>query len=111
MSREADDLAERIRMMIGDDPNISEKRMFGGIVFMLNGNMLVGSMKDGALLARVGKEGYPDALDRPGAAPMTMAGRQMSGFVRVGDEGIGSDQGLVRWIALVTDFVATLPAK
>ncbi|HEY8596355.1 MAG TPA: TfoX/Sxy family protein [Devosiaceae bacterium] len=111
MSREADELAERIRMVIGDDPNISEKRMFGGIAFMLNGNMLVGPMKDGALLVRVGKAAYPAALAEPGSGPMTFTGREMPGYVEVRDHGIESDDDLTRWIALATDFFATLPAK
>lgn len=111
MSEAADALAERIRAQIGDDPNVTEQRMFGGIAFMLNGNMLVGPLKDGALLVRVGKDAYEAALSRPGADKMMFTGREMAGFVEVRDEGIATDEVLAEWIARATDFVSTLPAK
>ncbi|HUV32249.1 MAG TPA: TfoX/Sxy family protein, partial [Devosiaceae bacterium] len=101
----------RIRNLICDDPNIDEKRMFGGIAFMLNGNMLVGPMKDGALLARVGKDAYDAALARPGAGKMMFTGREMPGFVEVRGEGIETDDALAGWVAIATDFVGTLPVK
>lgn len=111
MSEAADHLASRIREQIGLLPGITEKRMFGGFAFMLDGNMLVGPLKDGALLARVGKEAYAAALQRPGAAPMTFTGREMAGFVEVHDEGIETREALAEWIALAESFVRTLPKK
>ena len=78
-----DDLAERIREMIGDHPHGGEIRMFGGICFTLNGNMLVGTMKDGELLARVGDAQEAEALARPGARRMNFTGREMKGFIMV----------------------------
>jgi hypothetical protein len=111
MSRETDALAERIRAEIGDDPNISEKRMFGGFAFMLNGNMLVGPLKGGGLLVRVGKEGYAAALKRKGAGPMKFTGREMAGFVEVSEEGIATTKALREWIAIATKFVSTLDPK
>ena len=77
----ADDLAERIRLVIGDDPNVGEIRMSGGICFTLNGNMLVGTMKGGDLLARIGNEQEAAALALPGAARMNFTGREMKGYI------------------------------
>jgi TfoX/Sxy family transcriptional regulator of competence genes len=111
LSPAAEELAERIRGQIGLLPGITERKMFGGLAFMLDGNMLVGLLKDGGLLARVGKPGYADALARPGAAPMTFTGREMSGFVQVHDEGIETDAALADWIELARRFVITLPKK
>src|SRR5262245_27056832 len=63
-----DELADRLRTIIGDDPNVGEIRMFGGICFTLNGNMLVGTMKDGTLLVRVGDDQEATALAQRGAS-------------------------------------------
>ncbi|WP_424983009.1 TfoX/Sxy family protein [Maritalea sp. S77] len=111
MSEEREILADRIRGIIGDDPNVTEKKMFGGIAFMLNGNMLVGPHKDGTMMVRVGPDLYDEALARPGAGLMDFTGKPMKGFVNVSGDAIASDQGLAEWIALATSFVGTLPAK
>ncbi|MHB1102172.1 MAG: TfoX/Sxy family protein [Devosia sp.] len=111
MREAAYELASRVREQIGLLPGVTEKRMFGGMAFMLDGNMLVGILGHGGLLARVGKDGYAAALERPGASPMTMTGRQMSGFVQVQGEGIETDEDLGAWIELVRQFVVTLPPK
>jgi hypothetical protein len=106
-----DELANRIREVIGYDPNVTEKAMFGGIAFMLNGNMLVGPHKDGSMMARVGKELEAEALSRPHAREMDFTGRPMSGFVTVDPPGLESEDDLAGWIALSTQFVGALPAK
>jgi hypothetical protein len=111
MSPAADELASRIRSIFGPRPDVVEKRMMGGVAFMLDGNMVVGPLKDGSLLARVGKEKYEEALARPGAGPMTFTGRPMSGFVQVTDEGIETDEALQSWIEYAEAFVRTLPPK
>jgi len=111
MTQEREELAERIRTIIGDDPNVTEKKMFGGIAFMLNGNMLVGPHKDGSMMVRVGPERYDDALNRPGASLMDFTGRPMKGFVNVHPDKITDDEALATWIALATEFVGALPAK
>ncbi|RYH01773.1 MAG: TfoX family protein [Alphaproteobacteria bacterium] len=105
------ELAERIRSALGLRPDIAEKRMFGGIVFMLNGNMLVGTLKGGALLARCGKDNYAEALQRPGASPMTFTGRAMAAFVQVSGDGVETDEALADWIAHAERFVRTLPRE
>lgn len=111
MSLAAEELAERIRTRIGDRPGIVEKKMFGGIAFMVHGNMLVGPMKDGSLMVRVGKASYDDALAQPGCQPMTMSERTMSGFVVVDGDVIEDDDTLADWIARAWAFVKTLPPK
>ena len=105
------ELAERIRSILSEDPNVGEIRMFGGVCFTLNGNMLVGSMNRGDLLVRVGTEREADALARPGAARMAFTGREMKGFVVVANEAVAEDDALGGWIALATDYVGPLPQK
>ena len=106
----ASELKERIRAALADDPNVAEVRMFGGVCFMLNGNMLVCSMKDGSMLARVGGEQMPAALKKPGVARMVMGGREMKDFVVVHGDELGG-AALKRWIALATSYVGPMPAK
>ena len=84
----SDELAGRIREVIGDDPNIGEIRMFGGICFTLNRNMMVGTMKDGTLLARVGADGEAAALALAGASRMNFTGREMKGFIIVAQDAL-----------------------
>ncbi len=111
MSFAADELADRVRALLPGRLDVREQTMFGGRCFMLNGHMLVGPMKDGALLVRVGKEGYAEALALSGAGPMTMTGRTMSGFVIVSGDVLEDDAVLAGWIARARRFVETLPPK
>ncbi len=104
------ELADRIRAIIGDDPNVGEIRMMGGLCFTLNGNMLVGVMKSGHLLARVGEDRNETALAMPGASPMAMGGRTMKGFVNVSAD-VLEGEALREWIAVCTAFVGPMPAK
>lgn len=111
MSLASDELSDRIRGLLGARTGITEQKMFGGRCFMLDGNMLVGPMKDGSLLVRVGKDGYERALALPGARPMSMGARTMSGFVEVTGDVLEDDDVLLDWIELARSFVETLPAK
>jgi TfoX/Sxy family transcriptional regulator of competence genes len=88
---------------------IGEVRMFGGIGFLLNGNMVAAVSKRGLLL-RVGKDGYHDALGRPGARPMEMRGRPVEGYVFV-DPRVLKDGALETWLDAASRFVQTLPPK
>ncbi len=106
----SDELAERIREVIGDDPNVGEIRMFGGICFTLNRNMMVGTMKDGTLLVRVGPDGEAAALALPGASRMNFTGREMKGYVIVAAEAL-DDQALTKWIAMASAHVGPMPPK
>jgi hypothetical protein len=106
----AEKLENRIRAVLGDDPNVAEIRMFGGLCFTLNGNMLVGTMKDSGLLARVGEGQEAAALAMPGAARMNFTGREMKGFVIVSEDRL-DDAALSRWIAMASAFVGPMPVK
>jgi len=110
MSMACDELSDRIRSLL-PSLQLVEKKMFGGIAFMLAGNMLVCPTREGSLIVRVGKEGMADALQRPGAAVMEMGGRPMSGFVELKGDAIEDDETLAGWLDLARSFVETLPAK
>jgi TfoX/Sxy family transcriptional regulator of competence genes len=102
---------ERLRGLLGDDPNITEKKMFGGVAFMLNGNMLCGYTNKGDLMVRVGKELEPEARKLPGAKDMDFTGKKMGGMLFVDEDALAEDEALKQWIALATRFVGALPAK
>jgi TfoX/Sxy family transcriptional regulator of competence genes len=104
-----EDLVERMRAVLTGVGVAWEVRMFGGLCFMLNGNMVAGTSKRGLLL-RVGKEQQPDVLKRPGAKPMEMAGRRMAGYIFV-DPAPNDEQALRDWLDLAVAFVRTLPPK
>jgi hypothetical protein len=104
------ELAERIHAEIGDDPNVSEIRMFGGICFTLNGNMFCGTMKGGDLLVRVGEDQASAALALPGTSRMNFTGREMKGFVIVEAKTL-DQRALKEWIAMASTFVGPMPPK
>lgn len=106
----SESLAARSRDALRDQPGIVEKKMFGGLAFMLNGNMCVGVWTT-SLIARVGPEQYEDALQREFAHEFDVTGRPMAGWVLVDAEGVGEDHELAEWIALAIDSVETLPKK
>lgn len=111
MSFALQELADRVRALIGHRPQVIEKKMFGGIAFMARGNMVVAPLKDGSILVRTGKDGYEDALARPGADRMRMGEREMRGFVVVAGDAIEDDEALEEWVSLAWRFAGTLPAK
>jgi len=103
-------LADRIRAIIGGGPGLSERKMFGGISFMFNGNMFCGVIRDD-LMARVGPDRHEEALASPGARLMDFAARPMKGMVFVSPEGYGSDEQLRGWVEQTLEFVTSLPVK
>ncbi len=103
-------LAERMREALADEPGIRERLMFGGIAFMLDGNMSVGIIKDD-LMVRVGPEAYEDCLDEPHARIMDFNGRPMKGYVFIGPDGVVSDDDLRRWVGRGLAYARSLPAK
>ena len=102
-----EELAGYVRAALADAGPVREVKMFGGLGFMLNGNMVAASSRRG-LLVRVGEHGVPDALAR-GAQPMIMNGRQMKGFVLVA--GTPDARAVKSWLRTARAFVETLPAK
>jgi len=102
-------LADRIRDVIPSD-GLAEKKMFGGLCFMLNGHMCLGVVKD-ELMVRVGPDGYGDALSRPHARKMDFTGKPMKGMVYVGTAGLESEEDLEEWVGRGVAFVESLPPK
>jgi len=103
-------LAARIRYSLARKRGIEEKKMFGGVGFLLHGNMLVGVWKD-SLIARLGPDNYDDALLEPHVKEFNITGRPMKGWLLVEPKGIENDEQLKDWIEWATTFVRTLPAK
>lgn len=103
-----DALASRIRELLSERVDVEEKRMFGGLCFMVNGQMCCGLTKTD-LMVRVGKAGYDDALAQPHARPMDFTGRPLVGFVYVDPAGVRTKVGLAKWIARGLAFVTTSP--
>lgn len=103
-------LAERIRGILDEQPGVSEKRMFGGVAFLVKGHMSVGIVQD-KLMVRVGPESYDRVLRERHVRRMDFTGRPMKGFVYVVPSGYESDAGLQRWVNLGVSFVTSLPAK
>ena len=102
-------LAGRIRRRLARRKNVEERRMFGGIGFLLNGNLLVGVWKD-SLVVRLGEEGA-EALREPHVKEFDITGRPMRNWVLVGPEAIQNDEQLSAWIGRAVKFVGALPAK
>jgi TfoX/Sxy family transcriptional regulator of competence genes len=103
-------LADDIRVRIGNRTDLTEKEMFGGIAFMVGGNMAVGVSGDD-LMVRVGKETYDEALTGPGVREFDMSGRPMRGWVLVSDKGYSSEADLASWIDRGVSYAASLPPK
>lgn len=102
-------LADLMRAALGDRPGVTEKKMFGGICWMLNGHMLAG-VETGRFMFRVGKARETEALARPGAEPMNFTGRRMGGLVWV-EADAAVDAPLTSWIDLASQFALSLPPR
>ena len=103
-------IAQRIREQLDEQAGLAEKRMFGGLAFLVNGNMAVGVVGD-ELMVRVGPDRYEEALRAPHARPMDFTKRPMRGFVFVAAAGFEEDEELHRWIERGVRFAASLPRK
>lgn len=103
-------LANRLRAILHDEPECVEKSMFGGIAFLLRGNLCVAIWKD-SLVARVGPDAYDSALREPHTQVFDITGRPMKGWVLVRPEGIVEETALVEWVWRARGFAETLPGK
>ena len=103
--------AGRVRDHFEGDPRITEKKAFGGMMFLLNGNMLVAVQKDGGLLVHVAREDVEVALARDGAEQMVHGGRTMTGFLWVAAYATETEEELADWLAFATASTAKLPPK
>ena len=103
-------LVRRVREVLDVEPDLVEKKMFGGVGFLLKGNMACGVNKED-LIVRVGPERYEEALADSHTRPFDMTGRPMRGWVVVTGEGYDSQEDLARWVKEGADFALTLPPK
>lgn len=104
------DLADDVRARLASRNALTEKEMFGGIAFMLNGNMAVGVSGD-ELMVRVGKDAHDEAVARPGARTFDMGTRPMRGWISVAPEGFTTESDLDRWVDQGAAFALRLPPK
>jgi hypothetical protein len=106
-----EDLANRIRELLGPQRGVEEKRMFGGLAFLINGNMSVAASGSGGLMVRVPPEDTDKLLARAHVSPMAMAGRQARGWLRVDADGLKTKRQLQGWVTLGVDYARALPPK
>ncbi len=106
----SDELATRVRRVLAGQPRVVEKKMFGGLTFMVDGHMCCGVVRD-MLMVRVGPDGYDEALMEPHARPMDFTGKPLMGMLYVGPEGLHPDDALGRWINRGLAFVQSRPPK
>jgi TfoX/Sxy family transcriptional regulator of competence genes len=106
-----EDLANRIRELLAGEAGVTERKMFGGLAFLIGGNMAVAASGQGGLVVRV-EPGETDALlERPHAQPFEMRGREMRGWLRVDAEGIRTKRQLAPWVTRGAGYARSLPAK
>jgi TfoX N-terminal domain len=105
-----ENLAKRIRGELGPMPGLIEKKMFGGVGFLVQGNMACGVHGDD-LIVRVGPERYEQALARPNTKLFDMTGRSMSGWIMVTPAGVAGEGELAAWVRLGVEYALSLPAK
>ncbi len=105
-----ENLTARIRPIMSGMQGLSEKRMFGGHCFLINGNMCIGTWK-GSLVARLGKEKHEETMAEPFTKPFDITGRTMKGWALVDPVGIHAKEDLEAWIYKAAKFVGSLPAK
>jgi TfoX/Sxy family transcriptional regulator of competence genes len=106
-----EDLANRIRELIGPQKGVEEKRMFGGLAFLINGNMSVAASGRGGLMVRVPPAETAKLLARAHVEPMVMAGRETRGWLRVSVDGIQTKRQLQSWVTRGLDYARSLPPK
>ena len=106
-----EDLANRIRELIGYTADLQEQKMFGGLAFLIAGHMAVAASGQGGLLVRVEPEQTEALLAEPQAQPFEMRGRQMDGWLRVDDAGVRTQRELERWVRRGVAYARSLPPK
>jgi TfoX/Sxy family transcriptional regulator of competence genes len=106
-----EDLADRLRDLLAEETGLTERRMFGGVAFLIGGNMAVSASGQGGLLLRVDPESTGQLVLRPHAEPFVMRGREMNGWLRVDGAGVRTKRQLERWARLGVDYARSLPPK
>jgi TfoX/Sxy family transcriptional regulator of competence genes len=105
------DLADRIRDLVADEKDVGEQRMFGGLAFLINGNMAVAASGQGGLLVRVHPDETESLTDGERVKPMVMRGREMRGWLRVETAAVRTASQLEHWVARGVNYSRSLPAK
>jgi TfoX/Sxy family transcriptional regulator of competence genes len=106
-----EDLANRIRELLAGEAGVTEKKMFGGLAFLIGGNMAVAVSGKGGLMVRVPREQTDALMEKPHAGPFEMRGRPMQGWLRVDAAGLGTKRGLEPWVRRGVAYARSLPAK
>ncbi len=106
-----EDLANRIRELIAGEEGLTEQKMFGGLAFLINGNMAIAASGEGGLLVRADPERSDEICSSSPAEPMVMRGRPMAGWLRVATDAVGTKRDLRKWVDLGTGYARSLPAK
>ena len=106
-----EELAGRIRALIGDDPAVSERKMFGGLAFLIGGNMAIGASGQGGILVRADPDESDTLMAATTARPMEMRGREMRGWLRIEADDVGTDAELSKWVDVGSTYARSLPAK
>lgn len=104
-------LAERIRERMVGTPGLTEKKMFGGLAFMVNGHIASAAYKGGDMMIRCAKEDWQALLGEPGARAMERGGKGMSGWVIIDNDAVAEDDDLDRWVERGRDFASSQPPK
>ena len=106
-----EDLADRIRELVADQRGLTEKKMFGGLAFMIRGNMAVAASGQGGILVRVDPEQWSKLVSTTKAEPMVMRDRAMEGWLRVDSGGVRDKRSLARWVDRGVSYARSLPGK
>jgi hypothetical protein len=106
-----EDLADRVRGIVGTEAGLTEKRMFGGLAFLIGGNMAVSASSQGGLLLRVDPAETDTLVADPHARRFEMRGREMDGWLRIDPDGLGTDTELGQWVAKGVAYARSLPPK
>ena len=106
-----EDLADRIRALVADESELTEQRMFGGLAFLIGGNMVVAASGQGGMLVRVDPAESDAIVAKTNARPMEMRGKPMRGWLRIDPESLATKRQLSRWVTLGTTYARSLPTK
>jgi hypothetical protein len=106
-----EDLADRIRELIGGETSLTETKMFGGLAFLIGGNMAIAASGQGGVLVRVDPDESDDLVDSTNATTAVMRGRPMPGWIRVDAEHVRTRRQLAKWVGLGTAYARSLPSK
>jgi TfoX/Sxy family transcriptional regulator of competence genes len=106
-----EELAERIRELVAGKRGVTEQKMFGGLAFLVGGNMAIAASGQGGVLVRVDPDESDRLIASTNARPFEMRGRSMQGWLRVGEDDVRTKRQLAKWVELGTAYARSLPAK